>query len=223
MIGQCPRCGGQVVEGKKGFGCLNYKQGCKFTIWKKSKSSLFKDITISASMAKRLLAGEKIETTKLYSSKTDNHFSGAFKLKDEGADYGASFELILEDRTPLGKCPRCGGDVIETGISFRCENYTSGCKFTIWKKPKSPMFKDITITTEIAKKLLANEKIKTDNLYSKNKYTHFSGYYMMDDSAKSEFGASLKYLQDDRYNNRSGGRTYSSRKNTSRSQPKGRF
>lgn len=34
VLGVCPLCGGEVVEGTKGFGCLAYKKGCKFVIWK---------------------------------------------------------------------------------------------------------------------------------------------------------------------------------------------
>ena len=30
----CPVCGNPVVESEKSFGCSNWKNGCKFTIWK---------------------------------------------------------------------------------------------------------------------------------------------------------------------------------------------
>ena len=34
ILGVCPNCGGRIIEGQKGFGCLNWKQGCHFVIWK---------------------------------------------------------------------------------------------------------------------------------------------------------------------------------------------
>ncbi len=34
VLGQCPICHGDVVEGEKGFGCMGYKSGCKFVMWK---------------------------------------------------------------------------------------------------------------------------------------------------------------------------------------------
>lgn len=37
VLGTCPECGGKVIEGKKGFGCSNWKNGCKFVIWKDDK------------------------------------------------------------------------------------------------------------------------------------------------------------------------------------------
>jgi len=33
----------------------------------------------------------------------------------------------------LGKCPLCGGDVLENSKSFYCTKWREGCKFTIWK------------------------------------------------------------------------------------------
>jgi DNA topoisomerase III len=37
ILGTCPNCGGNIVEGSKGFGCSNWKKGCKFAIWKNDK------------------------------------------------------------------------------------------------------------------------------------------------------------------------------------------
>ncbi|OOB77732.1 MAG: hypothetical protein BEN18_09885 [Epulopiscium sp. Nuni2H_MBin001] len=34
VLGHCPLCNGDVVEGKLGYGCLGYKAGCKFVLWK---------------------------------------------------------------------------------------------------------------------------------------------------------------------------------------------
>ncbi|MFA7166715.1 MAG: DNA topoisomerase, partial [Desulfoplanes sp.] len=39
-------------------------------------------------------------------------------------------------KTSLGKCPQCGGDVVETPKAYGCVNWreaNGGCKFTIWK------------------------------------------------------------------------------------------
>jgi DNA topoisomerase-3 len=33
ILGKCPECGQTIVEGKKGFGCMGYKEGCRFVIW----------------------------------------------------------------------------------------------------------------------------------------------------------------------------------------------
>ena len=33
-IGKCPLCGNKIVEKEKNFGCVNWRNGCKFAIWK---------------------------------------------------------------------------------------------------------------------------------------------------------------------------------------------
>ncbi|MDU5650020.1 MAG: DNA topoisomerase, partial [Clostridium perfringens] len=37
VLGKCPNCGNPVIEGERGFGCVNWKNGCKYTIWKNDK------------------------------------------------------------------------------------------------------------------------------------------------------------------------------------------
>ncbi|MEG2197922.1 MAG: DNA topoisomerase [Cellulosilyticaceae bacterium] len=37
ILGQCPHCGADVVEGTKGFGCLGFKSGCKYVVWKEDE------------------------------------------------------------------------------------------------------------------------------------------------------------------------------------------
>ena len=31
--GSCPRCGCPVIQGKRGYGCSAWKDGCKFVLW----------------------------------------------------------------------------------------------------------------------------------------------------------------------------------------------
>jgi DNA topoisomerase-3 len=77
-IGLCPRegCGGSIFMGRKGYGCTNYKTGCKFVIWKESFGK-----TLTDTMVRTLI--EKGKTNKL-------------KLKNEDA---TSYEarIILKD------------------------------------------------------------------------------------------------------------------------------
>ncbi len=54
-IGICPICGNKIVENSKGFGCVNYRNGCRFAIWKEDRffQSIHKEV--SEAMAKKLL------------------------------------------------------------------------------------------------------------------------------------------------------------------------
>ena len=50
-IAPCPRpgCGGTIIEGKRGYGCSRYREGCRFVIWKETLGR-----RITASMAAAL-------------------------------------------------------------------------------------------------------------------------------------------------------------------------
>ena len=68
-IGKCPVCGNDIIEGEKGFGCTNWKNGCKYTIWKNDKfiESMGKKVT--KEMVKLLLKNGKVGFRNLKSKK----------------------------------------------------------------------------------------------------------------------------------------------------------
>lgn len=77
----------------------------------------------------------------------------------------ASGDFSAESAEVIGKCPLCGGDVIENFKAFSCEHYKpkktskkktedeTGCTFAIWKTIAGKF-----ITKEIAVELLENKK-----------------------------------------------------------------
>lgn len=100
VLGTCPICGGNIVEGKKGYGCSNYKPpiSCKFVIWKKQTKGMFRKTNITKTMVKKWLSGKSVTCKKLM-SKTDKEFTAEVKLKpDPQNQYGpAQFELLFEN------------------------------------------------------------------------------------------------------------------------------
>lgn len=95
VIGRCPTCGNPVIEGEKGFGCTNWKNGCKFTIWKDDKyiASFGKQVT--KEMVKLLLQNGKVGFRNL-KSKKGNTFSAYFKYikNEETGRYNWEIEFI---------------------------------------------------------------------------------------------------------------------------------
>ncbi|MCQ2452808.1 MAG: DNA topoisomerase, partial [Oscillospiraceae bacterium] len=112
-LGPCPRCGKPVVEGKNGYGCTGFREGCSFVVWKKAKSGMLSKQTITKSVVRMLLkspwipeteeneAGEQVPTGRLRSEKTvclrrlfstqkNKLFSGEVYLADAGqaSQYG---------------------------------------------------------------------------------------------------------------------------------------
>ncbi len=87
-LAKCPReaCeGGVIIEGHKGFGCSQYKQGCTFVIWKNSFGK-----KLSASMVQTLI--NKGQTNKLkFKSKAGHPYEAKLVLKNRNTG-----ELELE-------------------------------------------------------------------------------------------------------------------------------
>ncbi len=46
----CPRCAGEIIRGKKGYGCANWRNGCQFVLW-----DTYKDIKLSERQIQILL------------------------------------------------------------------------------------------------------------------------------------------------------------------------
>lgn len=94
-IGKCPVCGNSIIEGEKGFGCTNWKNGCKFTIWKNDKfiEALGKKVT--KEMVELLLKNGKVGFRNL-KSKKGTFFSAYLRYeKDEKTGYYSwKFEFI---------------------------------------------------------------------------------------------------------------------------------
>lgn len=79
-LGVCPVCGNAVVEGEKGFGCSNWKNGCKFTIWKDDKYITSFGKKVSREMVQLLLKNGKVGFRNL-KSKKGNTFSAYFRYE----------------------------------------------------------------------------------------------------------------------------------------------
>lgn len=221
-LGKCPRCGKDVIEGKFGYGCSGYTDGCRFVIWKKAKSGMMSKTKVTKGLVKKLLKGEWIDEVrsdensepkptgkkrtsvevhikKLYSENKDKKYTGDVYLVDEGADsqYGASFRLARftnDGPEILGKCPRCGKDVIEAERGFSCTGFRDGCKFTIWKSQKQKFLSNVTFTKTDAKKFLAGKPVRKSRLVDK-KGNKFAAEIMMDERPDNPFGPAFRILE----------------------------
>jgi len=219
VVGQCPRCGKPVIEGNFGYGCTGYKEGCKFVIWKTAKSGMFSKTEITPEMAHELLSSEWIDETpkadeqstskkrtkntielrKLYSEAKKKYFSGKVYLVDEGknSEYGASFGIesfINEAPQSLGKCPRCGKDIIEGKMAFGCSGYKDGCRFAIWKQSKQRLLSNVTFTESDAKKLLKGKTVKKSKLLDVHNI-EFKADLVMIEEADNPYGPIFKVVK----------------------------
>ncbi|MBV6734536.1 type IA DNA topoisomerase [Priestia megaterium] len=87
IMGKCPVCGHAVIEGQKGFGCSNWKNGCKFVIWKNDKFLATMKKKPTKTMVKTLLKngiapvkgltsrkGSKFDANLRYEKNADNEY-----------------------------------------------------------------------------------------------------------------------------------------------------
>ena len=79
-IGPCPVCGNPVIETEKGFSCSNWKNGCKYTIWKDDKYITSFGKKVSKEMVHLLLKNGKVGFRNL-KSKKGNTFSAYFRYE----------------------------------------------------------------------------------------------------------------------------------------------
>ncbi|PFA91045.1 type IA DNA topoisomerase [Bacillus cereus] len=80
ILGKCPVCSGSIVEGQKGFGCSDWKNGCKFVIWKNDKFLAAMKKKPSKTMVKKLLKDGEV-LTKGLTSKKGNKFDAILKYE----------------------------------------------------------------------------------------------------------------------------------------------
>ncbi len=80
ILGKCPLCGHGIIEGQKGFGCSNWKKGCKFVIWKNDKYLASMKKKPTKTMVKSLLKDGKVLVKGLTSNK-GNKFEAYLKYE----------------------------------------------------------------------------------------------------------------------------------------------
>ena len=99
----------------------------------------------------------------------------------------ASSALSRSGRTVVGKCPRCGKNVVEGKKSFFCEGYydTPPCGFALWKNNRFFASKRKELTRKIAAALLNNGRAAVSGLFSERKGVFYDAtVVMVDDGGK---------------------------------------
>jgi DNA topoisomerase-3 len=92
-FGICPRCGGDVIEGQKGFGCSNWRKkdgACRFIIWKTIAGKTIAKSTVRQILAKGV--SDRIEGFK--SGKTGKDFAARLRVNDDkDGEYAVVFDF----------------------------------------------------------------------------------------------------------------------------------
>ena len=83
----------------------------------------------------------------------------------------------FSDRKPIGTCPVCGSPVYEGKKNFYCSN--KECNFALWKENRYLESMKKSIDTAMAKKILADGRVRIKDLYSYKKDKYFEADLLM--------------------------------------------
>jgi DNA topoisomerase-3 len=118
----CPKCGGVVQENYRRFACTN----CDFSLPKHPASRTFEYEEVE-----ELLRERSLGPLTGFRSKMGRPFAAALKISPEfklefdfgNSDGGGAGDAAVDfsGLTPLGPCPKCGGQVYEQPMAYVCE------------------------------------------------------------------------------------------------------
>jgi DNA topoisomerase III len=129
VLGKCPKCQSDVIEGKSFYLCKNYKKSCDFIIGKE-----YLGAKISKTEVKKLLKGK--ETKELtFTWKSGEKGKAKLIINEEGkvVPTFAVQQNKSSSQVVIGKCPKCQEEVIEGKDYYLCKNYKKTCDFLLKK------------------------------------------------------------------------------------------
>jgi DNA topoisomerase-3 len=168
-LGKCPECGSAVFESEKNYYCSDFKNGCKFTIWKENAFlSKFGIKKVQKNLMKKLL---EVKTTQINLNNSKFIIVSLVKNNDKWClDFKLPTDEECEEmREALGKCPECGANVYENSYSYACVRKNSGdCNFSIYKENALLSKFNIKKVPKVLMKNLLNKSVAQIKLsYSK--------------------------------------------------------
>ncbi len=152
-LGKCPACGARVFDGGMNYLCekaTGSGRTCKF----KTGKIILQQTIEPAQVTKMLETGKTDLLTKFISKKNNRPFKAFLVIKDGGTAFefppreakgkaGAPrvkkeppVKIDFTGQEPLGKCPKCGGNVFEGPTDYVCEKSqveAKACKFKTGK------------------------------------------------------------------------------------------
>lgn len=135
------------------------------------------DLEYTGRLEKTLSDIEKKKHTKEeFLSFVENFVKDSVERIKNDPDFGGTPGETPLHTEPVGKCPECGADVVETEKAFGCSAWRKGCTFTIWKNDYFIQSLGKKVSYEMVKILLEHGKVGFHGCVSK-KGNKFSAYF----------------------------------------------
>lgn len=199
-LGKCPRCGAGVFDAGMNYVCEKQAGPEKTCDFRTGKIILQQEI--APEQIRKLLAEGKTDLLKNFvSKKTNRKFEAYLVLKDGKTAFefpprtkktrtkstAPAPRVDLSGKPEIGKCPRCGGRVLDTegDAGYVCENSqreTKACKFKIGR-----IILEQPIETAQARKILATGKSDLLGKFISKAGKPFPAHLVMDARGKITF------------------------------------
>jgi DNA topoisomerase-3 len=100
LVGQCPLCGSDVIEGEKGYGCTRWNEGCRFVVWR-----VMSERTIPVAMVRTLLKHGMTPFIQKFKRKDGKRFDARLKLDEVGK---VGFDFTPNEKPAAAEAPEEG-------------------------------------------------------------------------------------------------------------------
>ncbi len=178
----CPKCGGEIHENYKKFQC----QKCDFALWKIVASR-----QLEISEVEELISKGTVGPLQGFRSKQGFPFAAIIKMdaefkpqfdfgNDQGKDGEASAPIDFTGKEPLGKCPKCGGNVYDGGMNYICEKATGPDKTCTFRSGKIILQQPIE-AAQITKMLATGKTDLLTKFISKKNNRPFKAFLVVKD------------------------------------------
>lgn len=149
VLGKCPKCGSDVVEGKSYYFCTQYKQSCDFIFSKEIAGA-----KLTKTDAKKLLSGKETKQLTI-TLKSGEKRKVKFVLNEEGKLEFAGQKTGQQEKVSVGKCPKCSKSVWSLKDYYVCDGYKKDCDFVQKKE-----LMGATITERDMKNILSGKQTR---------------------------------------------------------------
>lgn len=164
IVGKCPLCGKNILEGKAGYYCEGWSRdekgnsiGCDFTVYGK-----IGNIMVTPAMAVEIFKSGMTKKAYTITYKSGKSFFGHINCQQDSE--GKYWFNAISDLGKVCNCPFCDdGEINEKTGFYECSNRKKTCDFMIVKK-----FYGAQITSNDIKKLLIERTDIQKMLHFKN-------------------------------------------------------
>ena len=138
-LGRCPRCRATVIQGRQGYGCSRWQEGCHFVLWREYRGATIEPREAAELLTRRVLLRPKAlaEVGPRILCMTEQGMVIDVAVPTRAAQEGraqAPAEKAPPVRgTAMPACPRCSRPLVVGERGYGCSGWRDGCRFVVWK------------------------------------------------------------------------------------------